>query len=255
MSIEFLTPAIMIDRLARSNRHEDLAKVIAKEQCAQEDFNFGFQAACENGAVEAAQLLLPLAGIISVSRGMRKAAAAQNLACVELACGRLAAENAFDDFDIAIALRDIDFSSRAGQACAAEIRKFASQECWGWALRDKIKSKRWADAERLLEAGAPLEISGSWHMEDEPTTAMEMWRTQSEARLASEARRQAARAAAGGQADKKIGSALTMSRTDSMALADELKRTSLERAIKRVLAGHPLPAAEQQTPAPTRKRL
>lgn len=148
---------LTIDALARDNDAQGLAALIKKGRHDQGDLNFGFQAACESGSVSAAAMLLPLCGIVSVSRGLRKAAWRGSAECTRLAAGRLRAEAAFDEFDLALALRDVDLRAPGGVECARLIWEEAPAWATAFALREHISTGSWSKASALLEAGAPMD--------------------------------------------------------------------------------------------------
>ena len=253
MSIELSSPSLKIDALARQNRHEDLAKLLATQKCVQEDFNFGFQAACESGSVESARMLLPLAHIISVSRGMRKAVWADSLPCLSMAIERLSREASLDYFDIALALADLKLDTISGKTLAGELDKISIPACWGWALRRKIKSQKWAEAHRLIEAGAPLDIAGSWH-DAAGLSALDAWREAESARELLARHRQAAKDEAADQSGGHIGLPSMLFESTAVATADELDRDLLARTIEQVLIGQHSRSPEARAPS-ARKRL
>jgi hypothetical protein len=124
---------------------------------AAADVNFAFQAACDEGHPEAARELLEVTGIVSVSRGMRKAVARGSLACVELAMERLARENAFDMLDLGVALRDARLKSPEERACAQMAWERSDAPARSYALRYAIQTDHWDKASWLIEMGARMD--------------------------------------------------------------------------------------------------
>lgn len=132
------------------------------------DFNFGLQDACADGDAALASKLLYLAEFPSVTRSLKKAAAAGSVECLGLLFGRIDAENAMDRFDLAIAL----WWAAGAPATAPKSDCFkilaarAEPDELAWALRELCASANAGGAAMLLEAGADPDLAPRWPRND-----------------------------------------------------------------------------------------
>lgn len=142
-------------------KRTDLALEFIPYLMPETAYNFGLQSACQNGHLELAKPLVSKSHIISVSRSIIKGAYGAHLECLHLLLERLEKENAFIDFDLALALKETALSTASQKALYAKaISSFASQDVLNWALRETVGHLHLSGVHLLLSLGAnPLEAS------------------------------------------------------------------------------------------------
>jgi hypothetical protein len=151
-----------LDELARAGDATGLALALGSRAWEQSELNFAFQAACGEGFLACAKVLLAPCSIISVSRGARRAAEGGHPDCMALAFERLEEERSFVDFDLALGLRDADAREEGGLACAKMALARASAGAGGWALSELLRSGLYERARALLLAGADMDVEPSF---------------------------------------------------------------------------------------------
>ena len=148
-----------LSAMARAGDAAKVRQALERAALDEGDINFAFQAACEAGSVEAARELLEKTSIISVSRGMRKACASQSVECMRLAMARLEREDAFDQLDLGVALRDSVPASPLGERCALMAWDKAGDQAKAYALLEAIQAEHWETASWLARQGVSMEAA------------------------------------------------------------------------------------------------